>query len=73
MSPLLAAPLPNVGFSSQCGRTAAIYLFSTIRYLVGYGEQRRRHREADRLDGLEVDHQRILPDCWTRRSVGQKA
>jgi len=39
-------------------------------HLVGAGKQRRRHGEAERLSGLDVDHQLILG--WTlHRHVGR--
>jgi hypothetical protein len=33
-----------------------------IIHLVGAGEHRRRHVEAERLGGLEVDREQYLPD-----------
>src|SRR5262249_45143453 len=40
--------------------TAAI--LSLFDHLVGLRKQRRRHGEADRLGGLEVDHE--IERCW---------
>ena len=41
-------------------------------HLVGAGEQREWHGEAERLGGLEVYHQLELArlGCWTGRSAG---
>ena len=39
-------------------------------HLVGAGEQRCGHVEAERLGGLEVDHQFILGRCLHRQVGG---
>jgi hypothetical protein len=39
-------------------------------HLVGGGQQRLRHSEAERLAGLEVDHQLVLGRCLYREIGG---
>ena len=40
-----------------------------LDHLVGAGKERWRHREAERLGGLEVDYQLLVGAC-TGRSAG---
>jgi hypothetical protein len=48
----------------HCSKIASLF-----DHLVGAGEQRRRHFEAQRLRGLEIDHQFILGRCLHRQLI----
>ena len=48
------APLCAMSGHMQCSKSRL------LDHLVGTGEQRRRHVEAERSGGLEVDHQLVL-------------
>jgi hypothetical protein len=53
-------PLPPASRLRNSGRSKADNLFD---HLVGAGEQRRRHFEAERLRGFEIDRQLELDGC----------
>jgi hypothetical protein len=49
--------------SANGGSVVGRSKLASLDYLVGPGEQRRRHGEAERLQALQVDHQPVYADC----------
>ena len=47
----------QLGMSAKCQKRTLACLFD---HRVGPGEERRRHGEADRLRGFEIDYQLVL-------------
>src|SRR6266487_2641415 len=45
----------------------SLRLAHSFNHLVGAGEERRRHVEAERFRGLEIDHQLVLGRCLHRK------
>jgi len=75
MSPKAGYYAPESGAKAVIAGTSAFANERTLAgplfdHLVGAGEQDRRHVEAERLGGLEVEHELELGGCITGNSAG---